>query len=274
MSAVGGYGLVVAVLLIGWVERNRNLLAAEYGLGYALGIAGASLMGLLLLYPLRKRVRALHRLGRVSAWFRMHMVFGVVGPALILFHCNFSLGSFNSRVALFCTLIVAVSGLFGRYFYSRIHHGLYGRRASLQEMTDSFRRIQQQHTPMARFAPSLFADLERFEVGSSKPRGVCASLWLAIVAGVTTRIAGVRLRRRLRPVMDELVASSPVIAAERKRFERNWNRYVTRRLRLLREVAQFTLFERLFSLWHVTHFPLFLVMVIAVTIHIVAVHMY
>jgi len=87
--------------LIGWRDSEEGHLTPESGLSYWLGIGGASAMLLLLLYPLRKRMKALRGFGRLSAWFRIHMLLGVVGPALILFRCNFKLGSLNSNVALF-----------------------------------------------------------------------------------------------------------------------------------------------------------------------------
>lgn len=36
-------------------------------------------------------------------------------------------------------VIVALSGLVGRYFYTKIHHGLYGRKASLKELRTSLK---------------------------------------------------------------------------------------------------------------------------------------
>ena len=70
---------------------------------------------------MRKRLASLKILGSVSAWSRIHMMLGVIGPALILLHANFKLGSLNSNVALLAMLTVAGSGLVGRYLYSRIH---------------------------------------------------------------------------------------------------------------------------------------------------------
>ena len=64
--------------------------------------AGGSMMLVLLVYPLRKRVRALRFMGTVAHWFRAHMILGVAGPVCILLHSNFSLGATNSNVALFC----------------------------------------------------------------------------------------------------------------------------------------------------------------------------
>lgn len=80
-------------------------------------------MLLLILYPLRKRFRILHGLGRVTSWFRIHMVLGILGPTLIILHSNFKIGSLNSRLALFTMLVVVASGIVGRYLYSQVHKG-------------------------------------------------------------------------------------------------------------------------------------------------------
>ena len=92
------------------------------------------MMLLLLLYSARKHVRWLKFLGPTVAWFRYHMILGVLGPLCILYHSNFGLGATNSNVALFSMLTVAGSGLIGRYIYARIHHGLYGSKLSLGEL--------------------------------------------------------------------------------------------------------------------------------------------
>ena len=39
-------------------------------------------------------------------------------------------------------------------------------------------------------------------------------------------------------------------------------------------VAQFSLYERLFSLWHVFHLPFFFMLVLSACVHVLAVHMY
>ena len=111
---------LVVALLIGWLNRDQEYLVPDSGLGYWLGIAGASLMLLLLLYPLRKRMRSLRTFGSVVFWFRLHMALGLIGPTLILFHANFRLGSLNSNVAMFAMLLVAASGIVGRCLYRKI----------------------------------------------------------------------------------------------------------------------------------------------------------
>src|SRR5215468_11121706 len=75
---------VAIVIWIGWVNREDSGLTPQSGVGYWLGIVGSSFMVLLLLYPLRKRMKFLRLLGTVVFWFRAHMILGVLGPALIL----------------------------------------------------------------------------------------------------------------------------------------------------------------------------------------------
>jgi hypothetical protein len=121
--------IVTALLCLGWYLPTERYITPKRGLGYAFGIVGGSLMLLLFLYSARKRIRGPRILGSTAAWFRFHMVLGILGPLCILYHSNFALGAV-SNVALFCMLTVAGSGLTGRYIYARIHHGLYGSKPS------------------------------------------------------------------------------------------------------------------------------------------------
>ena len=76
------YFAIVLLLLVGWTSRDQRYLVAESGIGYWLGIIGGSLMLLLLVYPLRKRFRLWAAIGSVKAWFRIHMILGLSGPAM------------------------------------------------------------------------------------------------------------------------------------------------------------------------------------------------
>ena len=275
LGALFFYGMCALVVYWGWQVRDQNYVSAKFGVGYTLGIVGTTLMALLLLYPARKRVRALHRMGPISWWFRVHMLFGVIGPILVLFHSNFRLGSFNSQSVLIVTLIVSISGFFGRYFYARIHHGLYGSKASLDELQRDFLDIRGKESVFAQFLPTIMAELARVERPLLSPTGkLHAGMGAVALAGITTWWAYLRVRLKLGPALNRAAAASPIVARERSRLERNCLRYVSRRLRQLRRFAQFVLFERLFSIWHVVHYPLFLVLIVAVIVHIVTVNMY
>ncbi|QGM99528.1 hypothetical protein F7D14_03640 [Methylocystis parvus] len=114
---------LTAVLLAGWLASYDEPVTPKAGLGYWLGIAGASMMALSLAYYIRKRLATGAKSARaLPSWFRLHVISGVAGPALILFHCNFRLGAFNSNVALLSMGAVVASGVVGRYLYRFAYH--------------------------------------------------------------------------------------------------------------------------------------------------------
>ncbi len=259
----------------GWSIRDQRLLSPEFGTGYWLGIVGAATMASLFLYPLRKRWRRIRTWGKVSTWFRVHMTLGVIGPVLILYHSNFELGSFNSQIALFSTLVVATSGLFGRYLYSRVHYGLAGRHATLESLRSDFSNLGDSGSTLARLLPAVIADLEPVEQRLMTPRiGVLESFVAALQASVLTRWAALKARWHLRGAVAEACRTSPLLERERRRLKRNATRYIANRMRALRKFSQFAWFERLMSLWHVVHYPLFIVLVLSAVVHVIAVHLY
>jgi hypothetical protein len=265
---------VLSALWFGMHFPLSHYISPQHGLGYALGIVGGSMMLLLLLYPMRKRVRWLKFLGGMSIWFRTHMVLGVLGPLLVLFHANFSTGATNSNVALACMLVVSGSGLFGRYFYAQIHHGLYGNRASLQELRSAAQRLHGQSTTV-QFLPDLGKRLEHTE---QNMMSVAAwpgfNLLSPLVLAVYGAGAKWRLRAHIRTELAAAARSSATLAQHRKRLYRVAREYVDRRLNAARRVATFQAYERLFSLWHVLHLPLFFMLIIAGIVHVIAVHVY
>ncbi|MGC1458031.1 MAG: hypothetical protein WA825_07115, partial [Steroidobacteraceae bacterium] len=91
--------VVAALVYLGSHAHLERYISPQYGLGYALGITGGSMMLALLIYSARKRAAWLRWMGSIPAWFQIHMVLGVAGPLLVLFHANFSLGATNSNVA-------------------------------------------------------------------------------------------------------------------------------------------------------------------------------
>jgi hypothetical protein len=47
-----------------------------------------------------------------------------------------------------------------------------------------------------------------------------------------------------------------------------------RHIDAVRRVAELSTYERLFSLWHVLHLPLFFMLLVAGIVHVIAVHVY
>jgi len=266
--------LLVTVLLLYWGFHfpTELYITPQAGVGYALGIVGGSSMLLLLVYPARKRLRALAFLGTTKRWFQAHMVLGIVGPVLVLFHSNFSLGAANSNVALACMLVVSGSGLFGRYFYTRIHHGLHGRKANLAELKDYAEKLRWVTTSVE-VLPDLVARIESEESAIVNRCQRLPLLARPFVCAISVFAAGRRLRRHVRRSLRASDSGSDS-RTRRHGLVDTAARYIEDRLSATRRVIEFAAFERLFSLWHTLHLPLFMMLLIAGVVHVVAVHVY
>lgn len=256
---------LVLASVIYWVARS-GLYTPGSDIGYNLGLAGGLMMLALLGYPLRKRLAWLSSAGRVSKWFSVHMVLGVAGPSLILLHCTLQWRSLNAAIAFWCMVIVASSGLLGRYLYRHLHQGLYGRQLTLTEVrTDAATSLGKVRERLrAEGADDLRAIIDAFLRKSAvvEARGWRRPLALALL-GPSARRAQFRLVAEARNPR----GGQPCLSQETVDIAVDCIRSVQRS-------AQFLPYERLFMLWHVLHVPLVLLLVLSVIAHIIAVHMY
>ena len=263
--------LIAAALAFGVVFKDQLKIEAEVGIGYWLGIAGVACVGLLLLYPVRKRYPKLGFLGSVPSWFHLHMALGILAPTFILFHAGFRTGSVNASVALVTMLIVAGSGLFGRALYVRIHRDLKGKKAEVKAMAQDTALLRQ---TLCRDFSEVADITERLEKSLHKPRpNVFHALGYALAT--SARITGAR-RQMLRALARgaKRMGSAPRGKVAARRLRRDGALLVRTYCHELRHTAFLTFFERLFALWHIMHMPLFFLMLVAAGIHIVAVHFY
>lgn len=266
--------VIAAVLLWGYRAHLDRYITPERGLGYALGIIGGSMMLLLLIYPARKRAPWLAFIGGVPGWFRIHMLLGTLGPVCILFHSHFSLGATNSNVALFCMLTVAGSGVIGRYLYTRIHARLDGGQANLNELRGIAEQLRVQSTSVA-VLPHLMEAIEGEEARLLKPeKGSIGRALHVFTVGLRSALARRRLHRFIRGAVAQAAHSTPALAPDAQRLARVAESYAARRLDASRRVAEFQLYTRLFSLWHVLHVPLFIMLLIAGTVHVISAQLY
>ena len=270
-----GYWILAAVVCVGWLLRREGLVDPDEGLGYWLGIIGGSMMLLLLFYPAGKKSSLLRRMGLVKHWFRIHMIFGLVGPALILYHCNFRVDALNSKVALYSMLAVTVSGIVGRYFYTRIHRGLYGKRANVEELRVDISNALGNSRGLGAILPGFINELQLVSAKlmgdeHTKSIGLRHSLSWAFKYYLVRLRLYFRINRELR----EEAAINKVVRSNAKSIRKNANAYAAKQAALMRQVAQLAFYERLFSLWHVFHMPLFLLLVVSALVHVLAVHMY
>ncbi len=245
--------LAIAIYL-GWKVSDQRYIIAESGIGYWLGIIGGIMMLLLLVYPLRKQNPKLTFLGSIKFWFRFHMFLGVTGPVLIIFHSGYRLGSLNGRVAMISMLIVASSGLIGRYLYRRIHHGLYGEKIQFQDLYQNSENDDDLDFLNGDSHQSLqkINELESLLTNRTDLSRRSLAFYLSC-------------RWKLRKLVHQLTVEHE--ASDRR--QKVLNRY-----KGLQSICNLGINEILFSYWHILHLPLFIMLVLSGLTHVAVVHFY
>ncbi|MBP5986499.1 MAG: hypothetical protein KA538_04875 [Azonexus sp.] len=267
--------LVVLLLFLAWLVRAGKLFDAGSEFGYNLGLVGGLLMLSLLLYPLRKRIPALERLGKMESWFKFHMIAGITGPLLVLFHSTFRTGSLNGAMALYAMLLVACSGVVGRFIYRHIHQGLYGKALTLADATAELKASAETMGSVFTLRPDIEPRLQAFHDEAFTGGG---SLPVRIWQFVTLRWRGRRLAGELRrDAKSALRRQWRQQGGDRKELALKYQtakERIDNYLEAVAKTSQLAVWEKLFSYWHIVHIPFLYLLVFSGIVHVVAVHMY
>lgn len=120
--------LIGALLFRGWEFYRLDLdaridhddfrvLGPGELVGHGYGIVGTALILTNLLYLVRRRLARLP-LGSMRVWLDLHVVTGLLGSILILFHSAFQLRTPIATVTSVSLLFVVLTGVIGRYIYA------------------------------------------------------------------------------------------------------------------------------------------------------------
>jgi hypothetical protein len=256
--------LFVAVFVYGRTHWNERMYVAEEGLGYYLGLVGGILMLLATLYTFTKRMSFLRPLLRYM--LRIHIFFGITGPFLVLLHSTFRIGSLNGGIALVSMTLVFLSGVIGRYLYSKIHFGLDGRKAQVRDVNAAWDAAGHDFsTPR----------LETFQRRMLSPPADLLHASLRVLAYVAVSPWVVWHTRR--ELKEQLRAQAQRDGWDAHTLSAHW-RDSKRRLRthfsLLKKVALFSAYERFFAFWLHAHVPLLYLLLLSGVVHVIAVHLY
>jgi hypothetical protein len=254
--------LVAEAAALTWFYATHEVAPGD-PIGHSIGWAGSASMVAMHVYSLRKRVRALSSWGRLGAWLQLHIFLGLQGALLVSFHSLHLTRLFNiSGTTILLTLIVVVSGTFGRYLYSWLPRNLTGERLSAREIEGE----------LGRLAPVAAAGI------AAHPELAAAAGPLAKMPPLTGRmtlgalIAEDRRTRRALAVLDGALTTAARTQTDPRFAE--FTAALRRRAALTRRLTALTAAERMFRNWHLFHKPLTVVLLGAVVLHVVAHYIY
>jgi hypothetical protein len=226
--------------------------------GWPLGVIGSSMMVVMLLYTVRKRIRLFRHWGALARWLDIHIYLGVVGPLLVVLHSSFKV---HGLVALsFWSMIaVAVSGVLGRYLYLQIPRTRAGEELALADLEKEDRALGERLRSEFRLDDALLKRLDAL-AGEAPPS-----------AGLGSAVFG-------------LFSAQLLLPFRLRAFEREWRgggrqalgelvRVARRKTVVRRRIVFWEALHRLFHYWHVIHKPFAVVMYVFMVVHVVVASM-
>jgi hypothetical protein len=150
LATVGTIGLLVYGFSYYWSSPEQRALSAKHvylkpsgAIGLRLGMLGFLLFLFIYLYPLRKKWAWLGRQGSSRRWLDFHVLLGLVAPVVVTFHSSFKFSGI-AGIAYWIMVVVALSGVVGRYIYAQIPRTLNFAELSLQEAQEQGLRMATQ----------------------------------------------------------------------------------------------------------------------------------
>ncbi len=207
-------------------------------LGHGFGIVGTLMMIIGVFgYMARKRFKSWYRLGRLKYWLEFHIFLCTLGPMLVLFHTAFKFGGIVS-ISFWSMAAVVLSGVFGRYVYTRIPHTPEGKALSLEE-------IQSKITTLRK------AISEQFNLSQEQ-----------LVLIFKTLDNSKREKRALKQVR-QIVGHDVDMNQQQSLLK-----YISEEIGLKSRTKNLNKMKKLFEYWHVIHLPFALIMLIIMLIHV------
>lgn len=225
--------------------------AGRWGLRFA--VIGTSMMLGLLLYVFRKRTPLFGEMFSLSSWLSVHIFFGIAGPLFILLHTSFKLNGIVA-ISFWAMILVAMSGVLGRYLYIQIPQNKQGDLQDLENLETEIASLANAY--QARRGSSSVAFEEC--LASLSKEGNAGSLLSMIKEDLVQPFRWIGLSGKLTRIW-----------GLSKQDKRDLLPILRRKIKLERRIVRLDRIYRLFHYWHLLHRPIAAVMYLFMMIHIV-----
>jgi hypothetical protein len=235
------------------VDYDRMKPSAPYSHG--LGVLGGSMITIgVVTYSVRKRVRALWTIGKLSRWLEFHIFLCLLGPVLVVYHSTFKAGGI-AAISLWTMLSVAGSGVVGRFLYTQIPRNIKGTELTHDEIVGELERLS------AKLASSpLGNQVIRMIDANFSSLPVPKTLSQAILTFVRVQSIRSKVKRSVRAVISTRIHSRETV--------RELSKAAAARARLIQKSLVLGQAEKLFHYWHVIHLPFSIIMFITLAAHV------
>jgi hypothetical protein len=275
LATLGTLALLVYGFSYYWSSPEQRALSPKHAylkpsgtLGLHLGMFGFLLFLFIFLYPLRKKWAWLGRQGSSRRWLDFHVLLGLLAPVVITFHSSFKFSGI-AGVAYWIMVLVALSGVVGRYIYAQIPRSLTSAELSLQEAREQSLRLTAQLKSVGILSQRDIDGLLRLpnlkQVESISMAGALAKM-LSFDIGFPLRVW--RLRQKMLWSQRRWWSLVGVGRSENAVLERAVATAREQTL-LAKKILFLSKSHRMLHLWHIIHRPFSYSFAVLASIHVI-----
>ncbi len=224
--------------------------------GHGLGIVGGSMMLLMFVYSLRKRIKYFRGWGKLPVWLNYHIFLGIAGPILVTFHTAIKFGGLVT-ISYWSMVAVALSGFIGRYIYIKIPHRVSGKEVTRDDFKEQLRINLDQFKKEFGLSEGTVEKIRHLSGADKIRKRGLLGIFTIFFMDITSWLKWQRIKK-------EISKSSSISRKEMKQFKHSLRRIV----KMDRQIAFWHAAQSLFHYWHVIHKPFAYTMIVIMFIHI------
>lgn len=251
-----GYDYYTTPLTERFFHEDYRFLKPSGSIGHGYGIIGTLLLLIgVASYVIRKRVKRFARLGLLKHWLEFHIFLCTLGPLLILFHTAFKFGGIVS-ISFWSMVAVVLSGIIGRYIYLQMPRSIDGVELSFEESRELNYDLSHQLRQKYNLDDSIINRLDNYSGNESQAINILSLLPIMIKGFWEDRSA-----------LNEITISLKKSNVPRKNI-REVKKMCKAKLKLNRRLSLLKTTQKLFSYWHIIHFPFAILMLVIMVVHV------
>ena len=237
-------------------------------IGLHLGMVAFVLFLIVYIYPLRKFWPWLGRQGNARHWLDYHVLMGITAPVLVTFHSAFKFSGL-AGVAFWIMVIVALSGVVGRYIYAQIPRRMNFAEVSLNEAKSLSEKLAEQLKSLGILSPKDIESLVRLPNSHQSERmSALTALWKMMVFDMEFPFRVWRLRQKM---LWSHRKSMSLVGLRRTQNAKLESAIATAREQtvLAKKILFLSKTNKMLHLWHMIHRPFSYSFALLASIHVI-----
>ena len=241
----------------GILVQYNHALEPNRGIWHPIAWVGSAFFCLMMLYSVRKHFSFMYGLGALRHWLNIHMWLGIVATVFVTTHTTYKIGGIVS-LSFWSMILVAGSGVIGRYIYIQIPRGISGNELKIDEIKEIMSEI---NSEIERYALEDQNILHYFEQISGPKKDPDMWVGKAIFLMIANDFGNIWRMMRIRR---ELRHNDNIDHHIRKRLVK----LIHEKGGLVRSSNFLAASQSLLHYWHVFHKPFAIIMFIIMFLHI------